>query len=126
MGDIQDSNVTELRPKAGRLRTKSDPTNAERQRRFKERRKQRQLATVTEPPPAAVTEEPAAVVTDPCNAGVPVPMDDPDSRPFALLLTPADPATAPLEVPPPRYRPWSAPRRAACRPSIVLPAGRSR
>jgi hypothetical protein len=123
MGDIQDSNVTELRPKAGRLRTKSDPTNAERQRRFKERRKQRQLATVTEPPPAAVTEEPAAVVTDPGNAGVPVPMDDPDSRHVARLLTLAEPATPRIEVLPPRYRPWSAIGRAGVGLAIVVTGG---
>ena len=75
MADIQDSNVTPLRPKAERhTRAKPDPTNAERQRRFKERRKQRQLAIVTEPPPAAVTEERPPVVTDPGNAGVPAAM----------------------------------------------------
>jgi hypothetical protein len=123
MGDIQDSNVTELRPKAGRLRTKPDPTNAERQRRFKERRKQRQLATVTEPPPAAVTEEPAPVVTDPGNAGVPVPMDDPDSRHVARLLTLAEPATPRIEVLPPRYRPWSAIGRAGVGLAIVVTGG---
>ncbi len=75
MADQIDSNAAELRPKAERLqRAKTDPTNAERQRRFKERRKQRQLAIVTEPPPAAVTEERPPVVTDPGNAGVPAAM----------------------------------------------------
>src|SRR5258706_11283964 len=123
MGDIQDSNVTELRPKAGRLRTKPDPTNAERQRRFKERRKQRQLATVTEPPPAAVTEEPPPVVTDPGNAGVTVPA----KRDGVTILHPAARAAdvtaymaaIGLASIAPRYRTWSAIGRASVGLAIV-------
>jgi hypothetical protein len=48
MADQIDSNVTELRPKAEPLRrTKPDPTNAERQKRFREKRKAPQLPAVT-------------------------------------------------------------------------------
>jgi hypothetical protein len=129
-----------LRPKAGRLRTRPDPTNAERQRRFKERRKQRQLATVTEPPPAAVTEEPPPVVTDPGNAGAA--MDRPtvtpptvarrngvtvahptdraaDAARSAASVALAEPATPRIEVLPPRYRSWSAIGRAGVGLAIV-------
>jgi hypothetical protein len=123
MTDIQD-NVAELRPKDGRLQSanpdrRPDRTNAERQRRFKERRKQRQLATVTEPPQTAVTEEPLPVVTDLGNAGVAVPMDS-DSRHVARLLTLAEPATPRIEVRPPRYRTWSAIGRASVGLAIVV------
>lgn len=45
MADIQDSNITPLRPKAAR--TKPDPTNAARQRRFREKRKAPRLPAVT-------------------------------------------------------------------------------
>jgi len=143
MADQIDSNAAELRPKAERLqRAKTDPTNAERQRRFKERRKQRQLAIVTEPPPAAVTEERPPVVTDPGNAGVPAAMDRltvtrpmvaprngvtvahpadraADAARSAASVALAEPATPRIEVLPPRYRTWSAIGRAGVGLAIV-------
>jgi hypothetical protein len=55
MADIQDSNITPLRPKAERqTRAKPDRTNSERQKRFRDKRKA--LATVT--PEGTVTPPP--------------------------------------------------------------------
>jgi len=64
MADIQDNNITPLRPKAER--TKPDPTNAARQRRFREKRKASQIPALT--PKGTVT--PPAIEKGPAGRNV--------------------------------------------------------
>ncbi len=67
MADIQDSNITPLRPKGGRqTRAKSDRTNSQRQKRFREKRKTPQLPAVT--PKSTVTPSPVERAPDAHNA----------------------------------------------------------
>src|SRR5258708_11172543 len=110
MGDIQDSNITPLRPKA--KRTKPDRTNSERQKRFRERRKAPQLPAVT----------PEGAVTVPIVDKAPTERNGvtaPAKRDGVTVAHPDEPATPTIEVLPPRYPPWSAIRPAAAGLAIL-------
>src|SRR5258707_14617209 len=115
MAEIQDSNITPLRPKAKRqTRAKPDRTNSERQKRFRDKRKAPQLpvtpkSTVTPPPTDKARDAHNAVTV---AAPTVAPRNADTVTHGAVTAALAGPARPRIEVLPPRYRTWSAIGRA--------------